>query len=181
VKVVGFAGYSGAGKTTLLEAVIRQMASAGLRLGIVKRAHHRFDIDQEGKDSWRHRKAGATEVLLASDVRMALMREYERPHEPSVHALIAELDPTLDWVLVEGFRGSDLPKIEVWRAPSADFPGKPARYPDDPSVLALCTDRADLLPRPTALPVLDWAAPPTVVAWLMANAERFRYTPPAAV
>lgn len=180
MKVVGFAGYSGAGKTTLLEAVIGLMAQSGLRIGVIKHAHHRFDVDHEGKDSWRHRKAGAAEVLLASDIRLALMREYARPHEPHVHDLVAELDPTLDWVLVEGFRGSDLPKVEIWRAPSADFTGKPARYPDDARVLAICTDRPEALPVATGLPLLDWASPPAVVAWLTANAALFRYTPPTA-
>jgi len=176
VNVVGFAGYSGAGKTTLIEAVIALLAGSGERVGVIKHAHHRFDIDHEGKDSWRHRKAGATEVLVASDVRLALMREFPAPQELSVHALIAELDPSLDWILVEGFRGSDLPKIEIWRAPSPDFTGHPARYPDDPQVQLICTDRPSALPAATTLPVLDWASPGAVVDWLRQHAERFRYT-----
>jgi len=134
VNVVGFAGYSGSGKTTLLEPLIAHLVARGLRVAVVKHAHHRFDIDHEGKDSWRHRKAGACEVLVASDVRLALMREFAVPQEPEVHALIAEIDPTVDWVLVEGFRGSDLPKIEIWRAPTADFAGHPARYPQDGAI-----------------------------------------------
>ena len=175
MKVVGFAGYSGAGKTTLIEAVIALLAGAGHRVGVIKHAHHRFDIDHEGKDSWRHRQAGACEVLVASDVRLALIREYAVRHEPGVHALIAELDPGLDWVLVEGFRGSDLPKVEVWRAPSPDFPGQAARYPEDPQVRLVCTDRPAALPVATALPVIDWAAPADLVAWLLQNAAGFAY------
>lgn len=178
MNVVGFAGYSGAGKTTLIEAVIALMVGAGQRLGVIKHAHHRFDVDHEGKDSWRHRKAGATEVLVASDIRLALIREFAVPHEPSVHALISQLDPTLDWVLVEGFRGSDLKKIEIWRAPAPDFAGHPARYPDDAQVIAICTDRAGALPVQTTLPVLDWSDPNAVASWLLGNADCFRYTPP---
>lgn len=180
MNVVGFAGYSGSGKTTLIEAVIRLLAAAGQRVGVVKHAHHRFDVDHEGKDSWRHRKAGATEVLVVSDIRMALMREFSAPQELSIHALIAELDARLDWVLVEGFRGSDLAKVEIWRAPSADFSGQPALYPADTRVLAVCTDDAGALPAPTALPVLDWSSPEAVATWLQQHAERFRYTPPPA-
>lgn len=178
MKVVGFAGYSGSGKTTLVEAVITLLVAGGETVGVIKHAHHRFDIDQPGKDSWRHRKAGAREVLVASDLRLALMREYAEPHEPTAHALIAELDASLDWVLVEGFRGSDLPKIEVWRAPSADFAGQPARYPEDPQVRAICTDRRDRLPVSTELPLLDWSSPAEVVAWMRRNAASFTYQPP---
>lgn len=179
MKVVGFAGYSGSGKTTLIEAVITLLCEAGETVGVIKHAHHRFDVDQPGKDSWRHRKAGAREVLVASDLRLALMREYAEPQEPQVHALIAELDPTLDWVLVEGFRGSELPKIEIWRAPSDDFAGQPARYPADGQVQAICTDDRASLPVATGLPILDWASAPAVTEWLRQNAHRFGYTPPS--
>ena len=180
MKVVGFAGYSGSGKTTLIEAVIALLCEAGETVGVIKHAHHRFDVDQPGKDSWRHRKAGAREVLVASDTRLALMREYAEPHEPQVHALVAELDPTLDWVLVEGFRGSELPKIEIWRGPSEAFAGQPARYPSDPQIQAICTDNPASLPLPTDLPILDWTSAATVAEWLRDNADRFRYTPPSA-
>ncbi len=179
MKVVGFAGYSNAGKTTLLEQVVRLLAESGEQVGVVKHAHHRFDIDHEGKDSWRHRKAGAREVLVASDVRLALMREYPVPREPDVHELIAELDPALDWVLVEGFRGEALPKVEVWRAPSPEHAASPVRYPEDAGILAVITDDARALPVPTALPVLDWADAPALVRWLRAEAGRFAYRRPA--
>ena len=178
MKVLGFAGYSGSGKTTLVEAVITLLVAGGETVGVVKHAHHRFDVDQPGKDSWRHRKAGAREVLVASDMRLALMREYAERHEPTAHQLIAELDSSLDWVLVEGFRGSDLPKIEVWRAPSADFAGHAAHYPADTQVRAVCTDRPDQLPVATALPVLDWSEPAEVVAWMRHNAQSFTYPKP---
>lgn len=178
MKVVGFAGYSGSGKTTLVEAVITLLVAGGETVGVIKHAHHRFDVDQPGKDSWRHRKAGAREVLVASDMRLALMREYAERHEPTAHELIAELDPALDWVLVEGFRGSDLPKIEVWRAPAADFAGHPAHYPTDGQVRAVCTDRPDQLPDATDLPLLDWSAPAQVVGWMRRNAQSFTYQPP---
>ena len=102
MKVLGFAGYSGSGKTTLLEQLIALLRQRGLRVSVVKHAHHRFDIDHQGKDSWRHREAGAYEVVVASDRRMALMREYEQPHAIDPHELLAELDPRVDWVLVEG-------------------------------------------------------------------------------
>lgn len=175
MNVVGFAGYSGAGKTTLLEPLIAHLVARGLRVAVVKHAHHRFDIDHEGKDSWRHRKAGACEVLVASDVRLALMREYPVPQEPEVHALVAEIDPSVDWVLVEGFRGSDLPKIEIWRAPTADFAGHPARYPQDAAICAVATDRAGALPVPTALPLLDLNDAAAIGDWLLAHAARFAY------
>ena len=117
MKVVGFAGFSGSGKTTLVERLIPALKQRGLRVSVIKHAHHKFDIDQPGKDTWRHRQAGAFEVVVASDKRLALMREFEQPATLSVHHLIAELYDGVDWVLVEGFKGSDLLKIEVWRGP----------------------------------------------------------------
>ena len=125
MKVVGFAGFSGSGKTTLVEQLIPALRMRGLRVSVVKHAHHSFDIDTAGKDTFRHREAGAFEVVVASGRRLALMREFEREASLSVHQLIAELYDGVDWVLVEGFKDSDLLKIEVWRAAS----GQPARYP----------------------------------------------------
>jgi len=147
MKVIGFAGYSGSGKTTLVERLIPELKLRGQRVSVVKHAHHSFDIDHPGKDSWRHREAGAFEVVIASDRRMALMREFEQPTELSVHQLIAELDDSVDWVLVEGYKNSDLLKIEVWRASTA----KPVRYPDDDFIAAITTDSPDQLPQPTVL------------------------------
>jgi len=173
MKVVGFSGYSGSGKTTLVEQLIGCLRLAGQRVSIVKHAHHDFDIDHEGKDSWRHRQAGAFEVVIASDRRLAKMREYELPSPPTVHQLLAEL-VDCDWVLVEGFKRADLLKIEVWRADVA----KPVLYPDDPFIVAVATDRADLLPAATGLPILDLNAPDSIAAFLMASSSRHEYTPP---
>jgi len=177
MKVVGFAGFSGSGKTTLIAQLIPLLRARGQRVSVVKHAHHRFDIDHPGKDSWRHREAGAFEVVIASDRRLALLREFEQPQEPSVHDLLAELDPGVDWVLVEGLKEADVPKVEVWRAPSADYAARPARYPEDAWVQAIATDRADQLPQPTALPVFDVHAPTPLADWLLAHGPRFDYAP----
>lgn len=171
MKVVGFAGFSGAGKTTLIEQVIAAFRARGLRVSVIKHAHHRFDIDRPGKDSYRHREAGAFEVLIASRHRLALMREFEREAELSVHHLLAEVYDGVDWVLVEGFKDSDLLKLEVWRADA----GQPARYPDDEFVAAIATDSPDRLPRATQRPILDLNDADTVVDWLVAHGERFDY------
>ncbi len=171
MKVVGFAGFSGAGKTTLIEQVIAQFRQRGLRVSVIKHAHHRFDIDRPGKDSHRHREAGAFEVLIASRQRLALMREFERETELTVHQLIAELDASVDWVLVEGFRGSDLHKIEVWRAQA----GHAALYPGDEFVVAIATDDASRLPAETRRAVLDLNRPAAVADWLLEQGPRFDY------
>ncbi len=171
MKVVGFAGFSGSGKTTLVERLIPALRLKGLRVSVVKHAHHRFDIDHAGKDTYRHREAGAFEVVVASDQRMALMREFEVAKRPTVHQLLAELYEGVDWVLVEGFKDSDLLKIEVWRAASE----KPARYPQDDFITAIATDSPDQLPTPTQLPVLDLNDPDALVDWLISQAPRFDY------
>lgn len=171
MKVVGFAGYSGSGKTTLVERLIPVLRHRGLRVSVVKHAHHRFDIDHPGKDTFRHREAGAFEVIVASDNRLALMREFEVPRCPTVHHLIAELYEGVDWVLIEGFKDSDLLKIEVWRASSA----KPARYMDDDFIAAIATDSPQDLPVPTGLAVLDLNDADAVVQWLLSQGERFDY------
>lgn len=173
MKVVGFAGYSGAGKTTLVERLIPALRRKGLRVSVVKHAHHRFDIDHVGKDTYRHREAGAFEVVVASDRRLALMREFEQPMQLSVHQLIAELHEGVDWVLVEGFKDADVPKIEVWRAQST----KPARYVDDDFIVAIATDSPDQLPHATRCPVLDLNDAEAMADWLVANQARFDYCP----
>src|SRR5947208_9719632 len=101
MKVVGFAGFSGSGKTTLVERLIPALKLRGLRVSVVKHAHHKFDIDHPGKDTWRHREAGAFEVVVASSKRLALMREFEQPAQLNVHQLIAELWDGVDWVRSE--------------------------------------------------------------------------------
>ncbi len=171
MNVVAFAGYSGSGKTTLVESLIPELKLRGLRVSVVKHAHHKFDIDHPGKDTWRHRQAGAFEVVVASDSRLALMREFEQPAALTVHHLIAELYEGVDWVLVEGFKSSDLLKVEVWRAES----GQPVRYPDDDFVVAIATDSPAQLPQTTLRPVLDLNDPEAVVQWLVDNQDRFVY------
>ena len=171
MNVVAFAGYSGSGKTTLVEGLIPALKLRGLRVSVVKHAHHNFDIDHPGKDTHRHRQAGAFEVVVASSNRLALMREFEQPAALTVHHLIAELYEGVDWVLVEGFKNSDLLKVEVWRAES----GKPARYPDDDFVVAIATDSAAQLPETTLRPVLDLNDPDAVAQWLVENQDRFAY------
>lgn len=171
MKVIGFAGYSGSGKTTLVERLIPALRLKGLRVSVVKHAHHRFDIDHVGKDTYRHREAGAFEVVVASDKRLALMREFEQPVQLSVHQLIAELYDGVDWVLVEGFKDSDLLKLEVWRARS----NKPARYMDDDFIVAIATDSPENLPHVTQRPVLDLNDGEAIANWLTANANRFDY------
>jgi molybdopterin-guanine dinucleotide biosynthesis protein B len=138
---------------------------------VVKHAHHKFDIDHPGKDTWRHRQAGALEVVVASENRLALIREFEKPTVLSVHHLIAELYEGVDWVLVEGFKSSDLLKVEVWRAES----GQPVRYPDDDFVVAIATDSPGQLPQATLRPVLDLNDVNAVADWLLENQERFVY------
>lgn len=173
MNVIGFAGYSGAGKTTLVERLIPVLRLQGQRVSVVKHAHHKFDIDHPGKDTYRHREAGAFEVVVASDRRLALLREFEQPAQLSVHHLIAELYDGVDWVLVEGFKDSDLLKVEVWRPDS----GQKARYPDDDFIVAIATDAPGRLPEATLRPVLDLNDPAAVAQWLVENGPRFDYNP----
>ena len=175
MNVIAFCGYSGSGKTTLVEQLIVRLKLAGQRVSVVKHAHHAFDIDQPGKDSWRHRQAGAFEVVIASNRRLAKIREFEAETQPTVHELIAELS-TCDWVLVEGFKRAALHKVEIWRAATA----QPAQYPTDPHIVAICTDSAAQLPVPTPLPVLDLNDADAVAAFLLQHPEQFAYTAPAA-
>lgn len=135
MKVFGFAGWSGSGKTTLIEQLIPAFTGRGLTVSLVKHAHHRFDIDQPGKDSWRHRQAGAAQVLISSAQRWALMTELRDTPEPDLAELLTRFDPC-DLVLVEGWKFSPIPKIEVYR-PGL---GKPPLHPQDPHVVAVASD-----------------------------------------
>jgi molybdopterin-guanine dinucleotide biosynthesis protein B len=173
VKVVGLCGWSGSGKTTLLEQLIAHLRLAGKRVSVVKHAHHAFDIDRPGKDSWRHRQAGAFEVVIASNRRLAKLREFDVEVEPGVHQLIAELCDC-DWAFVEGFKHADVLKLEVWRAAT----GKPVQYPDDPFVFAIATDSPTALPVPTQLPRLDLNDADAVFEYLMRTADRYEYRSP---
>jgi molybdopterin-guanine dinucleotide biosynthesis protein B len=145
-RVFGFAGWSGSGKTTLIEQLIPRLVARGLRVSLVKHAHHAFDVDVPGKDSWRHRAAGCTEVLVSSATRYALMHELRGDPELSLGQALARLGPC-DLALVEGYKRAPIPKLEVWRAAV----GKPHLHPLDPAIVGVVTDAPDAV-RP-GLPV----------------------------
>jgi molybdopterin-guanine dinucleotide biosynthesis protein B len=146
MRVIGLAGWSGAGKTTLITRVIPVLVRRGLKVATVKHAHHAFDIDRPGKDSWQHREAGASEVVVASSRRWALVHELRDEAEPSLTELLAKLSP-VDLVIIEGFKRHAHPKLEIYRA----MVGKPLIYPQDDCVVAIASDAP--LPR-AQLPVL---------------------------
>jgi molybdopterin-guanine dinucleotide biosynthesis adapter protein len=152
VRILGLAGWSGSGKTTLLTALVPLLVARGLTVSTIKHAHHQFDIDRPGKDSWRHRQAGAREVMVASARRWALMHELRGAAEPALDELAARMGP-VDLVLVEGFKHHPHPKIEVHR-PAL---GKPLLYPEDPHVVAIACDEPLAAPVPL-LPLGDPAA-----------------------
>ncbi|HET6307070.1 MAG TPA: molybdopterin-guanine dinucleotide biosynthesis protein B [Rhodopila sp.] len=137
MRVMGLAGWSGAGKTTLVRKLIPLLCGRGLRVSTLKHAHHSFDVDQPGKDSWEHRQAGATEVLVSSGTRWALMHELREEAEPGLPALLAHMSP-VDLVLVEGFKRDRHPKIEIHRSANA----KPLLHPGDPTIVAIASDAA---------------------------------------
>lgn len=160
--VVGFAAYSGTGKTTLLVQLLRLFTARSLRVGVVKHAHHTFEIDYPGKDSYELRHAGASQVLVGSRQRWALMAEMPEPAESALAYHLAHLDMgNLDLVLVEGFKPESIPKIELHR-PSL---GNPLIYPDDADVIAIATDAP--LPAPVPMPVLDLNAPEAIAAFIV--------------
>jgi molybdopterin-guanine dinucleotide biosynthesis adapter protein len=146
-KVVGFAGWSGAGKTTLICKLIPILRARSLRVSTLKHAHHAFDIDKPGKDSYEHRQAGAEEVLIASSRRWALLHELSEETEPALGLLLLKLGP-VDLVIIEGFKSAPIPKLEVHRIGN----GKPLLFPGDHDIKAVAADRA--LPE-AALPVHD--------------------------
>ena len=152
MRIFGLAGWSGSGKTTLLAALIPELVARGVSVSTIKHAHHEFDIDRPGKDSWRHREAGATEVMVASARRWALMHELRGDPEPPLDDLVARMSP-VDLLLVEGFKRQPHPKLEVHR-PSL---GKPLIYPGDPHVVAIATDAPFAAPLPL-LPLADAGA-----------------------
>lgn len=137
MRVIGFAGWSGAGKTTLLARLIPALIARGHSVSTLKHAHHAFDVDQPGKDSWTHRHAGAHEVLITSATRWALMHEHRGADEPELSALLGHLSP-VDLVLVEGFKREKHAKIEVHRSAN----GKPVLHPGDASIVAIASDLA---------------------------------------
>jgi molybdopterin-guanine dinucleotide biosynthesis protein B len=135
MRLIGLAGWSGAGKTTLLEKLIPELVKRGVRVSTMKHAHHNFDLDKPGKDSWVHRQAGATEVLISSENRFALMHELRGAPELPLAELISKLSP-VDLVIVEGFKRGPHPKIEIWRAAN----GKPFLHPEDSAIRAIAAD-----------------------------------------
>ena len=135
MRVIGLAGWSGAGKTTLLCKAIPLLAAGGLRVSTIKQAHHGFEVDTPGKDSWLHRQAGAAEVMVSSPLRWALMGELRGAPAPSLPELLARLAP-VDIVIAEGFKGEGHPRIEVYRAANR----KPPLHPDDSGIVAIASD-----------------------------------------
>lgn len=175
MRMIGLAGWSGAGKTTLLVKVIPVLVARGLRVSTLKHAHHSFDIDRPGKDSYEHRMAGASEVLIGSAGRWALMHELRDEPEPALPELLKRLSP-VDLVIVEGYKRDSHPKLEVHRAEV----GKPLLHPDDPAIVAVASDS----PLPSVrVPVVDLNDIDAVVDILLAHAvpvERAFKTPAIA-
>jgi molybdopterin-guanine dinucleotide biosynthesis protein B len=161
MKVIGLAGWSGAGKTTLLSRVIPYFLKEGLRGSVIKHAHHEFDVDVPGKDSWVHRQSGAEEVLVSSARRWALMHELRGASEPHLPDLLARMS-RVDLVVVEGFKREPHNKIEVHRLAN----GKPVLFPDDPAIVGIATDTAV----ETSLPVAHLDDIPAIAAMMQRSA-----------
>ena len=161
MKVIGLAGWSGAGKTTLLTRVIPHLLSQGLRVSVIKHAHHSFDVDVPGKDSWVHRQSGAVEVLVSSGNRWALMHELRGAREPRLPELLAKMS-RVDLVIVEGFKSEPHRKIEVHRLAN----GKAMLFPDDPGVVGIASDAAV----ETSLPVAHLDDIPAIAAMMQRSA-----------
>jgi molybdopterin-guanine dinucleotide biosynthesis protein B len=157
MKVIGLAGWSGAGKTTLLARVIPHLRKEGLRVSVIKHAHHSFDVDVAGKDSYIHRQSGAEEVLVSSLMRWALMHELRGASEPRLPELLTKMSP-VDLVIVEGFKSEPHRKIEVYRTAN----GKAPLFPDDPAIAGIASD-ANI---ETTLPVAHLDDVPAVAAMM---------------
>jgi molybdopterin-guanine dinucleotide biosynthesis protein B len=159
MKIFGFAGWSGSGKTTLVIKLIPELVGRGVRVSTIKHAHHTFDIDQPGKDSYEHRTAGATEVMVSSASRWALMHETRGGAEPSVEQLAARMTP-VDLLLIEGFKAYPHDKIEVYRAAV----GKPLLCGTDEHIVAVASDGA--VPE-AGVPVLDMNDVPAIADFIL--------------
>jgi molybdopterin-guanine dinucleotide biosynthesis protein B len=164
MRIFGLAGWSGSGKTTLMAALIPELVDRGVTVSTLKHAHHAFDVDQPGKDSWRHRQAGAREVMISSQNRWALMHELRGAPEPTFDELVRRMG-AVDLLLVEGFKRYPHPKIEVYR-PSL---GKPLLHPEDPLVVAIASD--ETLPG-LALPWLPLSDASAVATFILGHHER---------
>jgi molybdopterin-guanine dinucleotide biosynthesis adapter protein len=167
MRIFGLAGWSGSGKTTLMTALIPEFVARGMTVSTIKHAHHAFDVDQPGKDSWRHRQAGASEVMVVSRRRWALMHELRDEPEPDLDQLLPRITP-VDLLLVEGFKHYPHPKIEVHR-PSL---GKPPLHPEDPFVVAVAAD--EKLPE-LSLPWLPLASPAIIAEFILTHDGRPRW------
>jgi molybdopterin-guanine dinucleotide biosynthesis protein B len=163
MKLFGLAGWSGSGKTTLMKALVPELIGRGVTVSTIKHAHHSFDVDQPGKDSYEHRRAGATEVLVASANRWALMHELRGDAEPGLDALVARMAP-VDLLLVEGFKRHPHPKLEIHRPSN----GKPLLCADDPHIIAVASD-APL--NGVAVPRLDLNDVPTIADFILKRLE----------
>jgi molybdopterin-guanine dinucleotide biosynthesis protein B len=162
MKVIGLAGWSGAGKTTLLSRVIPYLRAQGVRVSVIKHAHHEFDVDVPGKDSWVHRQSGAEEVLVSSANRWALMHELRGAAEPELPQLLRKMSP-VDLVIVEGFKSEPYRKIEVFRKAN----GKAPLFPGDPAIAGIVTDAVV----ETRLPVVHLDDTPAVAAMMREYAD----------
>jgi molybdopterin-guanine dinucleotide biosynthesis adapter protein len=160
VKIFGFAGWSGSGKTTLIEKLLPRFVGAGLRVSLIKHAHHTFDVDQPGKDSYRHRHAGASEILVTSSRRWVLMHELRGAQEPAFEEQVKRISPC-DLLIVEGFKFAPIPKLEVWRAVT----GEPLLHPNDPHVVAVASDAKVQ----TKLPLLDLNDDAAIAAFIVSH------------
>jgi len=167
MRIFGLAGWSGSGKTTLMTALIPELVSRGITVSTLKHAHHSFDVDQPGKDSWRHRQAGAGEVMVSSQNRWALMHELRGMPEPSFDELVRRMSP-VDLLLVEGFKRHPHPKIEVYRRSL----GKPLLHPEDPFVVAVASD--EMLPG-LALPLLPLSDAGAIAAFILDHDGQVRW------
>ena len=166
MRLFGFAGFSGSGKTTLIEKLLPQLTGRGMRVSLIKHAHHGFDVDRPGKDSYRHREAGCAEVLVTSSRRWALMHELRGAPEPRLEELIEHLSPC-DLVLIEGFKREAVPKLEVHRAAKI---GEALLFPHDPHITAIATDvRVE-----TALPVFGLDDIEAIANFVIQHARRFQ-------
>jgi len=161
MKVIGLAGWSGSGKTTLLTRLIPVFREQGLRVSVIKHAHHKFDVDVPGKDSWRHREAGAEEVLVSSANRWALMHELRGQRELRLPELLKKMS-RVDLVIIEGYKSEPHRKIEVHRAAN----GKPFLFPDDPGIVGIASDVAV----ETRLPVAHLDDIPNIAALMWRSA-----------
>jgi len=167
MRVFGFAGWSGSGKTTLIELLIPRLVERGLVVSLVKHAHHTAEFDLPGKDSYRHRRAGCSEVLVTSGTRWALMHELRGEPELVLEEALAKLGPC-DLALVEGYKAYPIPKLEIWRGSV----GKSLLYPKDRNILAIATDSPAGLPPGTdrRLAILQLSDVDAVATFVIANA-----------